>query len=225
MRTLPREVDFAKFGLDVGNGILNDNDDNIQISNRCLASSNADIVNDTYGDLIKNKEFKRASKCAILSARNVDVDELNKRVVNLLDETSERIYTSIDTANNSENDEIGEAVLPLFLNTLTPTTLPPHELRLRKNCVVMLIRNLNINEGLCNGTRLLIHDMSDHLLKCEILTGDKAGEFTFINRITLHCDNIYPFSFKRRQFPVRHAFVMTINKAQGQTFDKIGLDL
>ena len=29
--------------------------------------------------------------------------------------------------------------------------------------------------------------------------------------------------FQRRQFPVRLAFAMTINKAQGQSFDRVGL--
>ena len=32
-----------------------------------------------------------------------------------------------------------------------------------------------------------------------------------------------PFKLCRRQFPVRIAFSMTINKAQGQTFDRVGL--
>ncbi|EFN60707.1 Uncharacterized ATP-dependent helicase YHR031C, partial [Camponotus floridanus] len=40
---------------------------------------------------------------------------------------------------------------------------------------------------------------------------------------TLYCENIYPFIFKRRQFPIKLA--MTINKSQGQTFDKVGIDL
>ncbi|XP_043283139.1 uncharacterized protein [Venturia canescens] len=43
--------------------------------------------------------------------------------------------------------------------------------------------------------------------------------------ITLYCEDVYPFAFKRRQFPIKLAFAMTINKSQGQTFDRIGIDL
>jgi ATP-dependent DNA helicase PIF1 len=34
-----------------------------------------------------------------------------------------------------------------------------------------------------------------------------------------------PFTLRRRQFPVRPAFAMTINKAQGQTLKMVGIFL
>ena len=33
------------------------------------------------------------------------------------------------------------------------------------------------------------------------------------------------FTLVRKQFPVRLCFAMTINKSQGQSFEKVGLDL
>ena len=226
MRAKREEQEFAKFVLDIGNGTLNEREDLVELPEYCIATDHEDIVKQTYGDLIQQKNFTKIAERAILSARNVDVTEINDRVVQLLDESSEKSFTSIDSVDiDDDNGDMGEALLPEYLNSLSPPSLPPHELRIRKNCLLMLIRNLNISEGLCNGTRLLVRDTSNHLLKCEILTGDKSGSIAFINRITLICDNIYPFSFKRRQFPVKVAFAMTINKSQGQTFEKIGLDL
>lgn len=37
-------------------------------------------------------------------------------------------------------------------------------------------------------------------------------------------DNI-PFTLRRAQFPVRLAFAMSINKAQGQSLNHVGIDL
>ena len=51
-------------------------------------------------------KFDEISKCAILSARNADVEEINKRVVELLDDKNERIYTSVDSVENCDNDNI-----------------------------------------------------------------------------------------------------------------------
>ena len=225
MRVMPNEVNFAKFLLEVGNGTLNDTHDNINLPEHCILDGNNNIAYHLFGKLIEEKRFEHMSKCAILSARNIDVDQINKQVTDLLDLTSERIYTGIDSTDNCNNGELDEILLPEYLNSLNPSSLPPYELRLRKHCIVMLIRNISIHEGLCNGTRLRIIDFSNHLLKCKILTGDNAGRIVFINRITLYCENEYPFTFKRRQFPIKLAFAMTINKSQGQTFNNIILDL
>jgi hypothetical protein len=67
--------------------------------------------------------------------------------------------------------------------------------------------------------------MKPNILKCEIITGEKAGQIVLIPRITLDCSKNLPITFYRRQFPVRLAFAMTINKSQGQTLRKVGLKL
>jgi ATP-dependent exoDNAse (exonuclease V) alpha subunit len=38
-------------------------------------------------------------------------------------------------------------------------------------------------------------------------------------------DNTYPFQMKRRQFPIKLAFGITANKAQGQTLQRVGIYL
>jgi hypothetical protein len=43
-----------------------------------------------------------------------------------------------------------------FLNTLTPNDLPPYVLKLKIGCLVILLRNIDPANGLCNGTRLII---------------------------------------------------------------------
>ena len=36
---------------------------------------------------------------------------------------------------------------------------------------------------------------------------------------------MFPFTLKRLQFPVRLAYAVTVNKAQGQTFTRVGIYL
>jgi hypothetical protein len=80
------------------------------------------------------------------------------------------------------------------------------------------------------GTQLLssddLEDLNNRLLKCKIATGKQCGDIVFIPRMTLDADaNLFPFKWSRRQFPVRVAFAMTINKAQGQTLRRVGVYL
>ena len=37
---------------------------------------------------------------------------------------------------------MGEGILPEYINSLNPQNLPPHEIHLRVNSIVILIRNM-----------------------------------------------------------------------------------
>lgn len=68
--------------------------------------------------------------------------------------------------------------------------------------------------------------MFENSLDLEIITGRNVGQRVLLPRIDLSpSDTTVPFSFKRRQFPIKVAFCMTINKAQGQTIDRVGVYL
>lgn len=94
---------------------------------------------------------------------------------------------------------------------------------------IILLRNLDFHQGLANGTRLVVVDMMQNLIKARIMTGsDKHfGKEVLIPRIPLSPpDNCtIPILFTRKQFPVRPAFALTINKSQGQTFSRVGIYL
>ena len=99
--------------------------------------------------------------------------------------------------------------------------LPPHKLELKEGMPVMLLRNMSTH-GLTNGTRMIVKRIMAQLLKCEIATGPKTGEIMYLPIITLQpSESFLPFTMKRRQFPVRPCFAMTINKAQGQTLQQV----
>ena len=63
-----------------------------------------------------------------------------------------------------------------------------------------------------------------YIIEARILVAQYRGEDGFIPRIPLRPSNL-SFEFKRLQLPVRLNFVMTINKAQGQSLKFVGLNL
>ncbi|XP_065645459.1 uncharacterized protein LOC136075938 [Hydra vulgaris] len=86
----------------------------------------------------------------------------------------------------------------------------------------MVLRNLDFKAGLCNDTRMKVCALQNNYIDAEVLTGVSGGKRVFVPRIQLApSDSNLPFVLKRRQFPVRLASLMTTNKSQGQTFERV----
>ncbi len=171
---------------------------------------------DNYINYIKDR--------AILTTKNEDVDDINEQIINIFPGDAKE-FLSADSVE--DKDSVHQNLYPIeFLNTLTPSGTPPHKLVLKVGVPIMLLRNINPTEGLCNGTRLIVKRFQQHVIDAEILTGSHLGKRVFIPRIRIAPSDVdLPFQLIRRQFPVRLAFAMTINKAQGQTIPYMGLDL
>jgi len=111
-----------------------------------------------------------------------------------------------------------------FLHSLTPGGMAPHFLNIKNNAIVMLMRNLSVKMGFCNGTRMRVINMMDHLIVTRSLA---SGQTCFIPRMPMTSteETGYGFKLKRLQHPLRLAYAITINKAQGQTLDRVGIYL
>ena len=70
-----------------------------------------------------------------------------------------------------------------YLHSLRPNGFPPHMLNLKPGIPLMLLRNINPRQGLCNGTRLIFDKCLDNkLLQCRIA---ESGHVVLIPRISL----------------------------------------
>ena len=113
-----------------------------------------------------------------------------------------------------------------FLNSLSPSGLPPHQLNVKIGSAVILLRNLNPRRSLCNGTRLIVVKITHHLIKGRVVGHEHSNATVLIPRIdtTTEDDESPSVAWIRRQFPLQLAFAMTI-KSQGQTFNRFGVYL
>lgn len=156
---------------------------------------------------------------AILAAKNKDVDEINFKIQNQIGGPMHS-FKSVDCVVNE--DEATNYPTE-FLNSLDLPGVPQHILQLKVGSIVIMLRNLQPPK-LCNGTRMIVKQIMNNIIYAIILKGKFKGEQVLIPRIPLIPTDM-PFEFKRIQFPVRLAFAMTINKAQGQSLDVCGLNL
>uniref|UniRef100_A0A453QHI5 ATP-dependent DNA helicase n=1 Tax=Aegilops tauschii subsp. strangulata TaxID=200361 RepID=A0A453QHI5_AEGTS len=224
----PNDPWFTEYLLRVGNGTEETNDDGeiLLPTSICVPNKADDNGLDRLIDSIYQpaslKDPKYITSRAILSTRNDCVDKINLKMIDRF-QGEEMVYHSFD----SVEDDPHNYYPPKFLNTLTPNGLPPHMLKLKINCPIILLRNIDPANGLCNGTRLLVRGFQKNAIDAEIVVGQHSGMRVFLPRIPL-CpsdDDMFPFSFKRKQFSIRLSFAMTINKSQGQTIANVGIYL
>uniref|UniRef100_A0A0A9BFG3 DNA helicase Pif1-like 2B domain-containing protein n=1 Tax=Arundo donax TaxID=35708 RepID=A0A0A9BFG3_ARUDO len=115
---------------------------------------------------------------AILSTKNEHVDELNAKMINRFP-SKEKIYYSFDSIDDDSRNNY-----PLdFLNSITPNGLPLHVLKVKINYPVILLRNLDPHNGLCNGTGLMVRAFQNNIIDVNIVGGQHAGKRVFIPRI------------------------------------------
>lgn len=216
-------VQFSNLLLQIGNGTYPfEQGDKIRLNSNlcCHIAHRSDLLNRVFPNFSSNSRDKNwLAERALLAPLNETVDELNSIILNRL-ASRERTYFSIDSTSDPE-DIVNFPVE--VLNSLTPAGMPPHRLTLKEGSVIILIRNFR-PPCTCNGTLLFIRKLHNHMIEGEILKGAFKGEIVFIPRFPLDSDDLF-VKFRRRQFPVRLAFALSVNKSQGQSYKIVGVDL
>ncbi|GJV16146.1 ATP-dependent DNA helicase PIF1-like protein [Tanacetum coccineum] len=119
------------------------------------------IVEETYLDFTtRQSDDDYRKEREIITPRNDDADAINAYMLKKLGGDSVT-YNSVDEICKASTDTLDQQDLyPVeFLNSLDFPRMPPHSLCLKKELPIMLLRNVNPSQGLCNGTRLIIIDL------------------------------------------------------------------
>ncbi|XP_021722674.1 uncharacterized protein LOC110690153 [Chenopodium quinoa] len=221
---------YSGFLLDLGNGKLQETENAfIELLEKIVHCTNnlTDLVSTltepTFPEIVEGQFYSQVfTKKAILTPMNEDVDYINTFMIDKFpgQAITYKIFDAIlnDTCSIYPTE---------FINKLCPGGMSPHELILKENCPVILLRNLLPSSGLCNGTRLICKKFFPNVIQGIIAVRHYKGEEVFIHRVNLRPSNSvnYPFQFERKQFPIKLSFAMTINKSQGQTLSQVSIYL
>ncbi|XP_071740008.1 uncharacterized protein [Rutidosis leptorrhynchoides] len=225
--------------LDIGDGNVpastRDREDEatwIKITDEYIVESDTSpidtIVDTIFPDFIANHQDEDyLRERAILTTRNDDADQINKRMFKKLQSQSITYQSSDEICKGSIDALEQHQAYPVeFLNKLNFTGIPPHKLKLKIGQPIMLLRNLYPSAGMCNGTRLIITDFQKFVIHARIITGSHIGNTVIIPRIVLTAtQSKWPFVLQCIQFPVKPCYAMMINKSQGQSLELVGLYL
>ena len=80
----------------------------------------------------------------ILTPKNDESLLLNDKVLNKIPGIKRTYYSSVCDSREEEQNYTTE-----FINSITPSGMPPHRLQLKTGAIIMLLRNLDIRNGLC----------------------------------------------------------------------------
>ncbi|XP_022007182.1 ATP-dependent DNA helicase PIF6-like [Helianthus annuus] len=206
---------FAKWLLDIGEGNVGGDND-------------GDAIIEIPEDLLINDVSDPIQKRAILSHKNEVVHDINDHLLALFP-GEEKEYLSSDSICQTEQtlDPFQESLYSTEnLNALKISGLHNHRLVLKFGVPVMLLRNIDQKNDLCNGTRLQITFLGKRVIEAEVISGENIGSRVFIPRINMiPSDKKNPFSISTQTISLSVCFAMTINKSQGQSLSRVGLYL
>ncbi|XP_031091042.1 uncharacterized protein LOC115996037 [Ipomoea triloba] len=204
--------EFANWLALIGDGTIGEDNDGyaeVDIPSQMLLKSNGDpiatIVSSTFpqfnGGISDGSCFHSS---AILAPTLQVVNEVNEYMSDLTIGEGKTYYSS-DTACKADGSStvLADVHTPEFLNTIRASGLPNHALTLKVGSPVMLMRNIDHSLGLCNGTRLVVTRLDEHVVEGSILAGPNVGTRVLIARMTITpSDTRLPFKFNRKQFPL-----------------------
>lgn len=165
---------------------------------------------DTFSMLrnLKDTKFPDGIEPTVLYARNADVDFLNtSKLVNLM---NIGVYTRTYKVKVGD-DELSKA----WMESLRIDD----EIMLCEGCQVMLTINLNVAAGLVNGSRGVVCEVLDEIVRVKFISGKVEDISYYVLKDEL--DENLSVAY----IPLRLGYALSVHKSQGVTVDALCIDL
>ena len=159
---------------------------------------------------------------AVLVPKNDTATRINDSLLDaLIDGEEDRLFVSINGITDGRHQR-DDAYPEEYLASIKESGLPPHVIRLKVGAPIISLRN--ITKGVSNGTRMVVTKILNLSIKVRVVHGPSTGREVLITRVVM-TQSLGSFVLQRTQLPIRVAFAMTINKAQGLTLQRVGVYL
>jgi hypothetical protein len=180
-----------------------------------------DELNNPHGDWIRS---------AIVTPLNSTVNEINEELLNDLNGDLHS-YEAVNTVVDDSVDPLDESAVNAmqeYMASIEETGLAQQTLKLKVGAKVMFMKNIDTGYRICNGTPAIVTACERDVVTVRRIESDGTlGEYIDVVRKVFQRDIDFDshkmIKFRRVQFPLRLAWVMTINKCQGQTLNKVGI--
>ena len=179
------------------------------------------FISEVYTREVLEGDPMQLANRVILAPINSIVDRVNCRVTAMMPaEQATRIYLSVNTPDAYDVYDPTSAILATDnLQSIETANIPVHALKLRIGMPVMCMQNLDVTNGICNGTTMIVEHLGDNIVWCKVNTRFGLRSHPIAPTKFTYSSN--GFKFTNTQLPLRVAFAVTINRAQGATYDYV----
>lgn len=221
--TIKKLEDYSKWLLSIGDGTVTAAVNNIiEIPSHMVCKDKQALESSVYDDFLKYyNDPKYLERRAIMSGTNDTIQQCNFEMIQKLP-GAEVISKSLDTCIEEKDQQQYDVD---FLNKINASGIAPHKLLLKPGACIILIKNLNVKMGHCNGSRYIIKNVTERIIFAQKLGGGIDSEVLIPRIPMISKETDFPVPFKRIQFPVLGAYYLTFNRAQGQSLERSGLYL
>lgn len=163
----------------------------------------------------------------ILTASRQQAAAMDKYILSTFSKSDPlKEYYSANAVRRDADAEVQTMCTPEYMSACSGINFPPSTLKIRKGMPLVLLKTLNVSNGLRKGARVIVIEHSRLSLYVRLIgvpTG--ADKYAIIPRVLFDSDPSREYPFTRRQFPVRPSFTMSIRRSQGEYFEHVGVDL